>query len=174
MERSPPRGLPRKNEEYIGNIQSIENIQRQISTDSYGKKEQPRHVSKKPSGNENIFDLVNKRSNSQNSFRGIELKRNQKQLEQIEEDAPPVIQMDAGPAVRRAPEPVKRQPPPPAQEQKPVMLSRNAKNSQVNSQVNLRKQAVPRATEQHKINARNERNAIKDNMMKVILDNSQA
>ena len=81
MERSPPRGLPRKNEEYIGNIQSIENIQRQISTDSYGKKEQPRHVSRKPSGNENIFDLVNKRSNSQNSFRGIELKRNQKQLE---------------------------------------------------------------------------------------------
>ena len=110
MERSPPRGLPRKNEEYIGNIQSIENIQRQISTDSYGKKEQhqPRHVSKKPSGNENIFDLVAKRSNSQNSFRGIELKRGQKQLDQIEEDAPPVIQMDAGPAVRRRPEPVKR------------------------------------------------------------------
>ena len=59
-----------------------------MSTDSYGKKEQfqrqeppkPKHVSKKPSGNENIFDLVNKRSNSQNSFRGIELaKKNRRE-----------------------------------------------------------------------------------------------
>ena len=110
MERSPPRGPPRKaTDDYIGNIQSIENIQRQISTDSYGKKES-KHVSKKPSGNENIFDLVNKRSSSQNSFRGIELKKNNnsKKLEQIEEDAPPVIQMDAGPAMRKAPEQVKR------------------------------------------------------------------
>jgi hypothetical protein len=60
-----------------------------MSTDSYGKKEQfqrqdppkPKHVSKKPSANnENIFDLVNKRSNSQNSFRGIEIvKKNRRE-----------------------------------------------------------------------------------------------
>lgn len=35
MERSPPLD----NNKYISNIQSIENIQKQISTDSYGKKE---------------------------------------------------------------------------------------------------------------------------------------
>jgi hypothetical protein len=72
----------------------------------------------------------------------------------VEEDAPPV-QMDAGP-YRREP------------------MQRNASQAKHPSEANLRKQAVPRAKEQLKMNNRSERHAIKDNMMKVILDNSQA
>ena len=56
----------------------------------------PRNVPKKPSNsNENIFDLVNlKKNGSQNSFRGIDMLRKRRPMENIEEDAPPVMQMD--------------------------------------------------------------------------------
>lgn len=39
---------------------------------------------------------------------------------------------------------------------------------------NQQKQPVPKHNDQNKLNPRQERNVIKDNMMKVIFDNSQA
>lgn len=87
MERSPPNRGPSQaygaiedQNKYVSNIQSIENIQRQISSDSYGNNKQRKPSMNGP--NENIFDLVNKRSDSQNSFRGISLSKNKQPSKQ--------------------------------------------------------------------------------------------
>ena len=59
----------------------------------------------------------------------------------------------------------------PSQKPKPIQQK---KMSQKPSAAELRKQPVPKASERRQKPERHERNAIKDNMMKVIFDNAAA